>query len=96
LINYIIKLGHPVPELNFVLDENKGNLQAAQNSFLFMVVINSFDKDAQFLSQNVILISVSIRHPTLSSTRYVNDKTGCCYIAVSVDNSIFHFYLLAL
>jgi hypothetical protein len=30
LINYIIKLGHPVPELNFVLDENKGNLQAAQ------------------------------------------------------------------
>jgi hypothetical protein len=33
LINYIIKLGHPVPELNFVLDENKGNLQAAQNSF---------------------------------------------------------------
>jgi hypothetical protein len=37
--HYIAKAGHPVPELNFVLDENKGNLQAAQNSFLFMVVI---------------------------------------------------------
>jgi hypothetical protein len=25
-----IKLGHPVPELNFVSEENKGSLQAAQ------------------------------------------------------------------
>jgi hypothetical protein len=25
-----IKLGHPVPELNFVSEENKGSLQAAK------------------------------------------------------------------
>jgi hypothetical protein len=34
-----IKLGHPVPELNFVSEENKGSLQAAQNTRLFVITI---------------------------------------------------------
>jgi hypothetical protein len=32
------KLGHPVPELNFV-SEDKGSLQAAQNTRLFVITI---------------------------------------------------------